>query len=44
MDNSLSEICRKLFFKTGQIGYYNLANELEREYNKEQIAEEEKDL
>lgn len=43
MDKSLSEICRKLFFKTGQIGYYNLANALERE-NQLEINEEEKDL
>ena len=44
MDKNLSAICRKLFFKTGQIGYYNLANELERENELEVTAEEEKDI
>lgn len=44
MDKNLSKICRKLFFKTGQIGYYNLANALEKEAEIEIIADEEKDL
>ena len=37
MDKSLSEVCRRLFFQTGQIGYYLLANQLELE--KEQDIE-----
>ena len=43
MEKNLSEICRKLFFKTGQIGYYNLANALERE-NELELTDEEKDI
>ena len=39
MDKTISEVCRRLFFETGQIGYYLLANQLELE--KEQDLEKE---
>ena len=36
---NISKVCRKLFFQTGKIGYYLLANQLEME--KEQDIEKE---
>ena len=30
MEKDISKICRELFFLTGEIGYYNLANSVER--------------
>lgn len=37
--NNFIEICRALFFKTGKIGYYVLANEIERAQELEEAEE-----
>lgn len=37
--NSFIEICRALFFKTGKIGYYVLANEIEKAQEVEEAEE-----
>ena len=39
MEKDISKICRKLFFLTGEIGYYNLANQIEKE-NEDIILDE----
>ncbi len=41
-EKNVSEICRKLFFLTGEIGYYNLANSIEKE--DENILNDEEEL
>ncbi len=39
-EKDVLKICRKLFFLTGEIGYYNLANSIERA-NELEIQDEE---
>ena len=43
MEKDISKICKKLFFLTGEIGYYNLANNIERADELVKIDDEELD-
>ncbi len=37
--SDFAKMCRELFFQTGEIGYYLLANDVEKEKNEEEVLE-----
>lgn len=37
--SDFAKMCRELFFQTGKIGYYLLANDVEKAKNEEEVLE-----